>query len=287
MNRMTGNNSRISGIGGKYKKGALIVFAFFGIIFIGLILIDRTEIAIQIGDSDRMPPSEMFEARDMIAKRGIGKNNGIITVQGNGKASSEPNTVLINVEIIVEEKNLNDASTKSSKIYQSLISSLKRIGINEENIETNYYNVNPTYAYPENESPRIDGYRIIHAINVKSVVRDYNELGKEAGKIVDAAISSGVISVGNIQFVLDEKSMETLQEEALRNAIQDAKRKGEYMADELDIELGEMKSISEGVYSANFDTRSLRFAAEADFAPSFSPKDYKVESVVSVVFVTK
>jgi len=287
MDRMTGENSRISGIGGKYKKGALIVFAFFGIIFIGLILIDGTEIAVQIGDNDRMSPPEMFEARDMIAKRGFENKNGIISVQGNGKASSEPNTVLISLEIIVEDEDLNDASSESSKIYRSLISSLKRIGIEEENIETNYYNVNPMYAYPENESPRIDGYRVVHSINVKSTVKDYDELGKESGKIVDTAIKAGVISVGNIQFVLDEESEEKLQEEALIDAIQDAKRKGEYMANELDIKLGEVKSISEGAYTANQDMMSLRFAAEADFAPSFSPKDYEVTASVSVVFMTK
>ena len=251
----------------------------------GLILID---IFIEENkmNSDRMSPPEMFE-RGMIDKRGFENNNGIISVQGNGKASSEPNTVLISLEIIVEGEDLDDASSESSKIYRSLTSSLKRIGIEEENIETNYYNVNPMYAYPENESPRIDGYRVVHAINVKSTVKNYDELGKESGKIVDTAIRAGVISVGNIQFVLDEESEEKLQEEALRDAIQNAKRKGEYMANELDIKLGEVKSVSEGAYTTNPDMMSLRFAAEADFAPSFSPKDYEVTASVSVIFMTK
>ena len=282
MDRMTGNNSRV---GGKYREGVLIVFAFFGIIFMGLILID---IFIEENkmNSDRMSPPEMFE-RGMIDKRGFENNNGIISVQGNGKASSEPNTVLISLEIIVEGEDLDDASSESSKIYRSLTSSFKRIGIEEENIETNYYNVNPMYAYPENESPRIDGYRVVHAINVKSTVKNYDELGKESGKIVDTAIRAGVISVGNIQFVLDEESEEKLQEEALRDAIQNAKRKGEYMANELDIKLGEVKSVSEGAYTTNPDMMSLRFAAEADFAPSFSPKDYEVTASVSVIFMTK
>ena len=282
MDRMTGNNSRV---GGKYREGVLIVFAFFGIIFMGLILID---IFIEENkmNSDRMSPPEMFE-RGMIDKRGFENNNGIISVQGNGKASSEPNTVLISLEIIVEGEDLDDASSESSKIYRSLTSSLKRIGIEEENIETNYYNVNHMYAYPENESPRIDGYRVVHAINVKSTVKNYDELGKESGKIVDTAIRAGVISVGNIQFVLDEESEEKLQEEALRDAIQNAKRKGEYMANELDIKLGEVKSVSEGAYTTNPDMMSLRFAAEADFAPSFSPKDYEVTASVSVIFMTK
>lgn len=282
MDRMTGNNSRV---GGKYREGVLIVFAFFGIIFMGLILID---IFIEENkmNSDRMPSPEMFE-RGMIDKRGFENNNGIISVQGNGKASSEPNTVLISLEIIVEGDDLDDVSSESSKIYRSLTSSLKRIGIEEENIETNYYNVNPMYAYPENESPRIDGYRVVHAINVKSTVKNYDELGKESGKIVDTAIRAGVISVGNIQFVLDEESEEKLQEEALRDAIQNAKRKGEYMANELDIRLGEVKSVSEGAYTTNPDMMSLRFAAEADFAPSFSPKDYEVTASVSVIFMTK
>jgi len=282
MDRMTGNNSRV---GGKYREGVLIVFAFFGIIFMGLILID---IFIEENkmNSDRMHPPEMFE-RGMIDKRGFENNNGIISVQGNGKASSEPNTVLISLEIIVEGEDLDDVSSESSKIYRSLTSSLKRIGIEEENIETNYYNVNPMYAYPENESPRIDGYRVVHAINVKSTVKNYDELGKESGKIVDTAIRAGVISVGNIQFILDEESEEKLQEEALRDAIQNAKRKGEYMANELDIKLGEVKSVSEGAYTTNPDMMSLRFAAEADFAPSFSPKDYEVTASVSVIFMTK
>ena len=282
MDRMTGNNSRV---GGKYREGVLIVFAFFGIIFMGLILID---IFIEENkmNSDRMSPPEMFE-RGMIDKRGFENNNGIISVQGNGKASSEPNTVLISLEIIVEGDDLDDVSSESSKIYRSLTSSFKRIGIEEENIETNYYNVNPMYAYPENESPRIDGYRVVHAINVKSTVKNYDELGKESGKIVDTAIRAGVISIGNIQFILDEESEEKLQEEALRDAIQNAKRKGEYMANELDIRLGEVKSVSEGAYTTNPDMMSLRFAAEADFAPSFSPKDYEVTASVSVIFMTK
>ena len=215
MDRMTGNNSRV---GGKYREGVLIVFAFFGIIFMGLILIDIFTEENKM-NSDRMPSPEMFE-RGMIDKRGFENNNGIISVQGNGKASSEPNTVLISLEIIVEGDDLDDVSSESSKIYRSLTSSLKRIGIEEENIETNYYNVNPMYAYPENESPRIDGYRVVHAINVKSTVKNYDELGKESGKIVDTAIRAGVISVGNIQFILDEESEEKLQEEALRDAIQ-------------------------------------------------------------------
>ena len=209
-----------------------------------------------------------------------------IFVNGNSEISTEPDVSYISLTIETNATTSKQAQLKNSEIRERLVSSLKRHGIDEEDIETTYYHISKIMDYHYNPETRkseniFKGYKASHSIKIT-----INDISK-TGEIIDAVVSAGVNNLDSVYFGLSEKKRQSTYLDALEKASKQAKEKAKRLAKSLGVDLGDIYSVSESgsyypVYSNSYIDSAVAksYSSQTDVFPG----DIKVKAYVSVSY---
>jgi uncharacterized protein YggE len=175
---------------------------------------------------------------DTIVQGGQGGTG--ISATGTGRAFGEPDVAIVNVGVNVQRDTVEEARAAAATAQEAVIESLKDNGVAEEDIQTVGFSVYPQYDYPPNRPQgEIIGYVVNNVVTAK--IRDLDTTGKV---IDDATVAGGNDAVvQGVSFTIDDPT--ELQEEARRQAVEQAKAQAEQLADAAGVKLGELISISE------------------------------------------
>jgi uncharacterized protein YggE len=216
-----------------------------------------------------------------------------ITVNGKGEIQATPDISKFNVTISETQKTQADALAKNAEKTNSVIDNLKKIGIAEKDIKTEYTSINPQYEYMQKEVrmdmyPSIPGKQVItgytsnHTLSVK--VRDLEKVADVQKVFADAKVQN----VSGPDLSVDEP--EKLQLDARAKAIDDAKSQAEILAKQLHVRLGNIISFSDsgdGAYpvymSARADTAMMNKSGSAPEA-TIAPGEQTITSNVSITY---
>ena len=143
----------------------------------------------------------------------------IISVSGEGLVEVMPDRATISVGVVTREKNPSEVQNANAKAAANVINSIVALGIERKKISTGNYNFNPIYRHTENGKRILEGYEATNSVTV--IVDDLNLVGK----VIDTALNHGANRVDSLNFGLSNKT--AYQDEALRLAVLDAKRKAE------------------------------------------------------------
>ena len=160
----------------------------------------------------------------------------VISVNGEGIVEVNPDRATITVGVVTRAKNPSEVQSANAKAATSVINSIVSLGIERKNISTGNYNFNPVYRHTDNGKRILDGYEATNSVTI--IVDDLNLVGK----IIDAALNHGANRVDSLNFGLRNKS--AYQDEALRLATLDAKRKAEVAAAALGKQIVGIRSVS-------------------------------------------
>jgi len=162
-----------------------------------------------------------------------------VSATGTGKAVGEPDIALLTVGVNVQRPTVEQARDDAAAAQKAVIDSLKANGVQDKDVQTVQFSVNPQYDHRSPDGPRIIGYQVNNVVTAK--VRD---LAKTSKAIDDATRAGGNDAVvQNVSFTIDDP--ESLREQARRQAVQKAKAQAEQMADAAGEKLGKLLSISE------------------------------------------
>ncbi|WP_315116087.1 SIMPL domain-containing protein [uncultured Clostridium sp.] len=153
---------------------------------------------------------------------------GRMRLNGLGVLKVEPDIAIVTMGVITEDKNLEKAQKENAIRTNRVIEGLKSIGINEEDISTSSYNIEPQYDFVEGRQ-KFRGYKVSNILNVK--VRDINKVGE----VVDKAVQSGANSVSNIKFTAE--NIDSYYNKALKLAITDVVLKAVEVSNTLNVQL--------------------------------------------------
>lgn len=162
----------------------------------------------------------------------------LFTTQGTGKATEVPDTAFISMGITKSASNVIDAQKQTNEVTNTIINDLKNLGIEDKNIKTTNYSVNPEYRYDLGKQ-NITGYTVTQNLEVKIKPID------KANQIVDKVTSDGANLVGGISFVLDDNVYKKLENKAREEAVKNAKEKAQSLANAAGIKLGRIIDVSE------------------------------------------
>ncbi len=140
----------------------------------------------------------------------------IVTVNGKGIVSAEPNIAYINVAVKTLNKNIKKAQTENAKQMDNVMKELMALGIDKKDIQTQNYSVDEDYDWI-NDREVFKGYEIRNSITIK--VRDLTK----AGDVLDKSISAGANVANGIHFDLENR--DELYNEALKLAMKSADSK--------------------------------------------------------------
>jgi uncharacterized protein YggE len=147
-------------------------------------------------------------------------------------------------------------------------------------IDTRNYTVFPEYTQPEPRSePKLSGYRASNIISVH--VRDLPRLGQ----LIDRALSAGANRGDGVRFALSKE--EAMRAEALRQAVDRARRTAEVLASSLGVRLGPVLDASTVAEVPHlYPARMKMDAAVQEGGPTtpILPEEQTVTAQVTIIY---
>ena len=177
-----------------------------------------------------------------------------ISVRGEGEIFARPDIGQFSFAVRAEGEDAASAQELSAESVNAIVEYLKEAGVEEKDIKTQNYNLNPRYRYEERVCVSgsfcppgeqvVDGYEVSQSVVVK--VRDIDR----AGDLISGVGDRGATNISSLQFTIDDETV--LKAEARAEAIADAMEKAEQLADDLDVKLVRMV----GFWKMRVSTRS-------------------------------
>ncbi len=166
-----------------------------------------------------------------------------INVAGSAIVTAPPDMAYINFGVVTEDIDAKKAQQKNANTMNKVIEAIKQAGIAEKDIKTINYRIHPKYDYTkESGTSKIVGYSVNNSVEV--TIRDIDE----TGAIIDVVADSGANTASNIRFALSNN--EEYYNQALEEALKNAKGKAQTIADVLEVKLDLPVSVNEqGSYS--------------------------------------
>ena len=165
-----------------------------------------------------------------------------ITVSGSGVVNVVPDIAKLNFGISVQKKTASEAMNALSEKASNVIETLTNAGIKKEDIKTTSINLRPVYQWDKDSRKNVlIGYEASESFTVNSSIKD-------AGNLLSLAVNSGANKVFGISFDVSDK--DALQNEAISQAMQNARKKAEASLKNTNYKITGIKTIS--IQSQNY-----------------------------------
>jgi len=206
-----------------------------------------------------------------------------ILVSGQGSVDMVPDMAMLTLTVTREAETARAALDANSDAMQQVVAAMRAEGIDEKDLQTTGFSIQPRYVYPspktpgEDRQPSITGYTVRNTLSVQ--VRDIGAIGR----ILDKSVTLGVNEGGQISFTNDDPSAAITR--ARVKAVQDAIAKASTLADAAGVTLGRLLELSEQAYQPMLKVeRSMALAA--DTAPVLAGENtyrVSVEATFAIV----
>lgn len=210
-----------------------------------------------------------------------------LIVSGEGKVFVTPDIAKVTVGIQETGTSLASVQESANKKSQALVDTIRKLGIDKEDIKTTSYNLYPQYDYLTSTTNRITGYQI--STNYEIKVKDFDKVNE----VLVTATSVGANMVGSVSFEVNDQIKKEKLNEARKLAVAEAKTKATGLADAAGIALGRIVNISEN-QSAAAGARPVYTANEADMLeksavtqPAIEAGQTEIKITVSLSYETR
>ncbi|MEX0930638.1 MAG: SIMPL domain-containing protein [Candidatus Paceibacterota bacterium] len=214
-----------------------------------------------------------------------------INVSGEGEVFAVPDIARVSFSVIETSETTQGAQDAASRRVSEVLDALEDLGIEENDIKTLNYSLNPRYEYsrtactpglpcPPEGRQTLVGYELRQTIQVKVEDRE------RASEVVQLLGDAGVQQIGNVELAIDDE--EALQAEARAKAIEDAQAKAKVLARDLGVSLARVVSFNEsGNYPMPYARmESLQMSADdsAGSAPQLPAGENRIVSHVNITY---
>ena len=217
---------------------------------------------------------------------------GGIRVSGTGTVSVEPDVAILQVGVEVFAGKVSTARSEASKAMDSVVSVLKKEGVEEKDIQTTRFNIYPRYDY---EEVTINGKRIgtqvLTGYTVNNTVKAKIYEIDKVGEIIDKGADAGgdYARINGVDFTVDDPT--PYQTEIRKMAVEDAVGKAQEYALLPNVELGPVVELNEmtsgSVHSPYEADYGMRMMAAAPPTTSISAGQLEISLTVNTLFAIK
>jgi hypothetical protein len=205
-----------------------------------------------------------------------------ISVRGSGAVSARPDMANLQVGVSIQNPSLEAAQSEAASKMDALVGNLKAAGIDEKDINTTQYNVEPVMDYRDGQAPTVTGFRVTNVVEVK-----IRELSK-ASKLIDDLVKSGANTIYGLNFGFSDPTAGMKQ--AREAAVKDAREKAEQLAGLNGVTLGSVLVVDDGganVPPPVIEAKMANSTAQDAALPPINPGQQEVRVEVSVVYGIK
>jgi uncharacterized protein YggE len=191
---------------------------------------------------------------------GVEAPNRGVTVQATGTAEVVPDSVALSFSVTAVAESSEEAVNQVAEMADAARDSLRESGIEEDAIQSRTVTTFPEYQYDANGRQTLVGYRATQSFAVEI------DEAESAGAVVDslvAAVGNG-LQIENVTPVV--KDNEDALEVARESAIRTAREKAEDYANLLDVDLGDVQTVTELSSPITFQPRAVEESADSSMA---------------------
>ncbi len=226
-----------------------------------------------------------------VQARQVDGNLSTISVSGTAETFVKPDVATFSFSVFAEEKDAVAAQKKSADAINAISAYLKEQGIEEKDIKTINYSLNPKYEYTQvpctswgpcpGGKQNLVGYSVDQTVSVK--VRSI----EKAGDLIAGVGTKGATNVGGVEFTIDDT--DAAKEQVRKEAIEDAQEKAKRLAESLDVRLGSLVNYFEDtpgpIYNGYGGDAMMMKSAEAQMsAPEITPGEHTLTSNVTLIY---
>ncbi len=184
----------------------------------------------------------------------------LFSSDGEGTVTAAPDTAEINLGVTQTGATVSDAQSKANSTANKIIAGLKKLGILEKDVKTTNYSISPNYQSADINGPflptrggGITGYTVTQNLQIKVTPID------KVNNVIDSATAAGANLVGGVNFTFSDNLQNNLENEAMQQAVNNAKQRAQNLASASGINLGRIVNV---VQSSN-NPRPITFGGPA------------------------
>lgn len=161
-----------------------------------------------------------------------------LNLSAYGEVKIAPDMATISFGVQTEAPTAAAAMRDNAERMTQVMQALRRAGVAERDIQTSGLNLQAQYDYQENQPPKLRGYQATNRVSVR--INDLTKVGSTA----DAVVAAGVNQIDGISFGLKDPS--AVENQARELAVRALQAKAQLYARALGVQLGGVRSLSEG-----------------------------------------
>jgi uncharacterized protein YggE len=203
---------------------------------------------------------------------------GPVTVtSGEGSVKRAPDRAWVQVSVESRAKSPREAQKLNADAMSAVLQKLKGSGLSGEAIQTRGYDLQPEFDYA-NGRQTLRGYVARNGVELR-----VDELAR-LGELIEQAVASGATSVGGVRFDLKDRA--SAERDALRLAVEDARRRADAAASGAGMRIERVVRIEEHRVSVSPPPRPM-MAMRAEMAkdsaePPIEAGELEVRSAVTL-----
>jgi uncharacterized protein len=219
-----------------------------------------------------------------------------IQATGVGVVEAQPDIAIISLGVETFADSVSSARGEAANAMDAMLTVLRAAGVADEDLETQYFNIQPEYTYDQvtttlengqkvaRSERRLTGYRVTNTLSV--TIRDLDAIGTIVDSVADAG--GDATRLNNISFTIDDGS--ALEAQARELALLDAVAKADLYASVTGVERGKLVTIVETSGTqypqvARAESAKLGFDGDTAYAPTaILAGDLQVRVTVQTVF---
>jgi uncharacterized protein YggE len=169
----------------------------------------------------------------------VTNSNSTLSVSGTAFTKVKPDRVVISIGVETTNKTAKASLAANSELMNKIISSLRNLGLKENETSTSSFTISPNYNYTESGTIlNITGFTVTNSIQIDSSTL------VNISSWIDAAVASGANSINSIDFRVSNNKLEDTKNMLIKDAIANAREKANIVSSELGLKVIGLKSIT-------------------------------------------
>ena len=209
-------------------------------------------------------------AQPHLGRSATASNATAITVTGNGTTNATPDRASFNFGVTSQASTAGGALGRSSAQARAIVAALEKAGIDAKDILTTDVSLWPQ---TKENGREIVGYTASDSVNVTAPLA-------RAGAVVDAAVGAGANNVDGPNLDTSDKS--SLYDDALKQALADAKGKAEAIATASGLTITGVEKVTEGGQASPLPYFGAAKASAAEV--TIEPGTQQIQASVTVTY---
>jgi uncharacterized protein YggE len=210
-------------------------------------------------------------------------NNNTITVTGTAEQQTAADTASISFYVTKKGTDQSTVANYVNTNTKTVVDVIKGLGIDTKDIKTTNYSINPEYSWDDGQR-NFTGYRAQQSVSV--IIRDLEQVPEVLAKVVE----QNVDSLNGPNFYIDK--LDDLKDNLRAEAIKDAKKKANELADELGVDVDKIVGFSEDTFNGGYAPMAKMTMAMSEMdnmgggivEPEINVGEEKITKTVTITF---